>query len=155
MSLVLVKPCRRQYTTSMKKIIIAIFLSLIWTPFCVVAQERPCSAGGINTPRGISTYVPGGIGSGEEYLEKMTARDKSMYAMGALNGMVVAGFFGAPEKCTKWLEDYTKGMTPEQLAAIITKYLKDNPGDWHLPLNVQTYNAILEAYNKEYPPAGK
>jgi hypothetical protein len=48
--LVLVKPCRRQYTTSMKKTLTAIFLSLIWPSFFVEAAERPCPATAVSVP---------------------------------------------------------------------------------------------------------
>jgi hypothetical protein len=39
-------------------------------------------------------------------------------------------------------------MTNEQVAAIITTFLNDNPERWHEPLNILTYVAIEHAYNK-------
>ena len=101
---------------------------------------------------GTTFYIPGGFGHGDDYL-KMTAIQKNAYAMGVLNGMLLAPFFGAPEKCTKWLVDYVKGMSDVQVAAIITKFLKDNPGRWHEGLHELAFFAIQEAYDKEYSPA--
>ena len=69
--------------------------------------------------------------------------------------MLVASFFGAPEKSTNWLTDYLEGVTDVQLAAIITKYLNDNPELWNLGLHVLTYNAIRVAYAKTYHPDGR
>jgi hypothetical protein len=130
----------------MKNTLIALFLSLIWTSFFVEAQDKPCGKEG--DP---SVYIPNGFGKGDTYL-KWTASQKNAYAMGFLNGMLVAPLFNAPEKCTKWLDDYAKGMSDQQVAAIITKFLNDNPGRWHEPLPVLSYSAILDAYNKEYFP---
>jgi hypothetical protein len=125
----------------MKIAIIAIQLLLIYASF--FAQPAP-------TPDK-SVYIPGGFGKGQDYL-KMSEKEKRAYAMGAMNGMLVAPFFDAPEKSTNWLSDYLKGVSSEQVAAIITKYLKDSPELWHLGLNALTYKAIWEAYHKTYDP---
>jgi hypothetical protein len=129
----------------MKNTLIAIFLSLIWTSFFVAAAEEPCA------PTGLPHNIPRGYGTGNVYLN-MTDSEKNAYAMGALNGMLAAPFFGAPEKCTQWLYDYIKDMSSEQVAAIITKSLKDNPERWHKPLTALSYAAIRQTYNKEYSP---
>jgi hypothetical protein len=70
--------------------------------------------------------------------------------MGAVNGMYNAPLFGAPENRTKWFIDYLKDMTNEQVAAIITKFLNDNPERWDEPLNLLSYLAIEHAYNKAH-----
>jgi len=123
----------------MKKAIIAIQFLLI----CASLSSQPAP-----TPDK-TVYIAGGFGKGQDYL-KMSEKEKRAYAIGAMNGMIVAPFFDAPEKSTKWLSDYLKGVSDEQVAAIITKYLKDNPELWHLGLNALTYKAIWEAYNKTY-----
>ena len=111
----------------MKKAIIAIPLSLICAWF--FAQPAP------RAPEG--TIVHGGFGTGSAYL-KMTKAEKWAYAMGAVNGMHNAPIFGAPENRTKWFDDFVAGMTNDQVAAIITKFLNDNPDRWHEPLNLLT-----------------
>jgi hypothetical protein len=124
----------------MKKAMIAIPLLLICSLF--FAQPAPNESDDVP--------VTGGFGNGDEYL-KSTAREKQAYAVGAVNGMYNATLFGAPESGLEWFIDYTKGMSPEQMAAIITKFLNDNPGDWHNPLNLTTYKAMRQAYNKAHP----
>ena len=123
----------------MKKAIIAIQFLLI----CASLSGQPAP-----TPDK-TVYIEKGYGKGQDYL-KMSEKEKRAYAMGAMNGMLVAPFFDAPDKSTKWLYDYLKGVSNEQVAAIITKYLKDNPELWHLGLNALTYKAIWEANNKTY-----
>ena len=83
----------------MKKAIIAIPLLLICGLF--FAQPTP------TVPEG--TIVKGGFGTGSAYL-KMPVAEKWAYAMGAVNGMHNAPLFGAPEKRTKWFDDYLGGM---------------------------------------------
>jgi hypothetical protein len=97
---------------------------------------------------GISVYaghqrasVVAGFGTGQDYVE-MSASDKRVYAMGALNGMLVAPLLGARRQDVAWLEDCVPRMTDEQVAAILTKYIRERPGEWHLPLNILTFQAM-------------
>jgi len=92
-------------------------------------------------------YLHNGFGNGQTYIE-MSASEKRAYAMGAINGMIIAPIFGAPRDKMEWFEAYVENMTDEQVAAILTKYLQDNPGRWHYGLNILMYEAIKEAYDK-------
>jgi hypothetical protein len=85
--------------------------------------------------------VHAGFMKGNDYLE-LDASEKRAYAMGAVNGMLVAPLLGAPEEKLKWLQDCTLDMNDEQVAAIITKYLRDNPAKWHFPMNLTSFNAM-------------
>ena len=58
--------------------------------------------------------------------------------------------FGAPENRTQWFHKFMVGMNNVQVAAIITKFLNDNPERWHEPLNILTYQALEHAYNKAH-----
>src|SRR5215469_962769 len=91
----------------MKKAIITIQFLLI----CASLSGQPAP-----TPDK-TVYIGGGFGKSQDYL-KMSEKEKRAYAMGAMNGMLVAPFFDAPEKSTKWLNDYLKGVSNEQVAAI-------------------------------------
>ncbi len=92
-------------------------------------------------------WIHNGFGTGQDYL-KMNQSQKSAYAMGAINGMIIAPLFGAPKDKIGWLESYVENMTDEQVAAILSKYLQNNPGRWHDGLHLLMYSAIKEAYNK-------
>jgi hypothetical protein len=85
--------------------------------------------------------VMSGFGTGQDYIE-MSADDKRVYAMGALNGMLVAPLLGARREDIAWLEACVPRMTDEQVAAILTKYIRERPGQWHLPLNILTFEAM-------------
>lgn len=98
--------------------------------------------------------IHNGFGTGRDYI-KMNESEKKSYAMGAINGMLMAPFFGAPRDQMKWFESYAENMTDDQVAAILTKYLRDNPGRWHDGLHLLTYSAIKEAYGKSRTPSEK
>ena len=65
------------------------------------------------------------------------------YAMGIIDGMLLAPLFGAPDdgKVSK-LGRCATGMTNEQVAAIITKLIKEHPEEWHIPLHLQVYRKL-------------
>ena len=120
-----------------KKAVIAILLSLICA--LLIAQPAP------TVP--VGTVIKPGMGTASAYL-KMTKAEKWAYAAGAVNGMHNAPMFGAPENRTKWFDDFLAGKTNEQVAAIITKFLNDNPERWHEPLNILTYQALEDATSR-------
>lgn len=129
----------------MKTIVIAFSIVLLFTLFVAQSGEK---SGPLDAP----VIVTSGFGTGNDYMA-MSVREKYAYVMGAINGMLMAPVFGAPEKNTKWFTDYIKGMTNKQVVAILTKFLDDNPGRWHEPLNLLTYDAMQDAYDKANPPA--
>lgn len=91
--------------------------------------------------------ISGGFFTGKDYLD-MSDTEKRAYATGGINGMLVAPFFGAPEENVNWLKTCTGKMSDEQIAGILTRYIRDQPGQLQLSLNVLTFNAIREACRK-------
>ena len=85
-----------------------------------------------------------GFFTGKDYLD-MSDTEKRAYVTGGINGMLVAPFFGAPEENLNWLKTCTGKMSDEQLAAILTRFLRDQPNQHDAPLNVLTFNAVREA----------
>jgi len=94
-----------------------------------------------------SAWIHEGFGKGEDYI-KMTEFQRRAYAIGAINGMLLAPLFGAPKDGMEWFESYVENMTDKQVTAILAKYLEDNPGRWHDGLHVLMYSAIKDAYDK-------
>lgn len=88
--------------------------------------------------------ISGGFFTGKDYLE-MSDTEKRAYATGGINGMLVAPFFGAPEENLNWLKTCTGKMSDEQLAAILTRYIREQPNHLDSNLNVVTFNAIRDA----------
>jgi len=92
-------------------------------------------------------WIKDGFGTGNDYIQ-MNDSQKRAYAMGAINGMLLAPLFGAPKEEMQWFESYVVKMTDKQVAAILSKFLADNPGRWHEGLHVLMYAAIKEAHDK-------
>ena len=88
-----------------------------------------------------------GFFSGKDYLE-MSDTEKRAYVTGEINGMLVAPFFGAPEENVAWLKTCSAKMSDEDLAAILSRFIRDQPGQMQTNLNVVTFNALREACKK-------
>jgi hypothetical protein len=88
-----------------------------------------------------------GFFSGKDYLD-MTDTEKRAYVTGEINGMLVAPFFGAPEENLSWLKTCSAKISDEDLAAVLSRFIRDQPGQLQMNLNVVTFNALREACKK-------
>jgi hypothetical protein len=84
---------------------------------------------------------------GKEYFD-MSDTEKRAYATGAINGMLVAPFFGAPEERLNWLKTCSAQISDEQTASIIGNYINGDSSRQSMNLNVITFNALKEACDK-------
>jgi hypothetical protein len=91
-----------------------------------------------------------GFFTGKDYFE-MSDTEKRAYVTGAINGMLVAPFFGAPEERLSWLKNCTAKMSDEQSASILSNYLSSDSTQLTLSLNVVTFNAFKDACDKMKP----
>lgn len=88
-----------------------------------------------------------GFFTGKDYLD-MGDTERRAYATGAINGMLVAPFFGAPEDNVNWLKSCTVKMSDEEIAAILTRYIREQETQVNFNLNVLTFNALRNACPK-------
>lgn len=87
-----------------------------------------------------------GFFTGKDYLD-MSDNERRAYATGAINGMLVAPFFGAPEANVNWIKTCTAKLSDEELASLLTKYIREqNQPNYNL--NVLTFNALRDACPK-------
>lgn len=107
---------------SRASIVLAVILALSVPAWA--AEKRPV------------TIHAGFLLTGQGYLGLPEA-EKSAYAMGIIDGMLLAPLFGAPDdgKVSK-LGRCAEGMTNVQVAAIITKHIKEHPEKWHEDLQL-------------------
>ena len=89
-----------------------------------------------------------GFFTGKDYLD-MSDTEKRAYVTGEINGMLVAPFFGAPEENLSWLKTCSGKMSDEQLATILTHFIRDQPNQMQQNLNIVTFNALREACRKQ------
>jgi len=88
-----------------------------------------------------------GFFTAKDYLD-MSDTEKRAYVTGQMNGMLVAPFFGAPEENLSWLKTCSGKMSDEQLASILSRYIRDQPNP-QANLNVVTFNALREACRRQ------
>lgn len=88
-----------------------------------------------------------GFFTGKDYFE-MSDGEKRAYATGAINGMLVSPFFGAPEDGVAWLKTCTARLSDQETATILSKYISTDPNNLNISLNVATFNALKDACEK-------
>jgi hypothetical protein len=86
--------------------------------------------------------IRNGFGTGEDFLN-MNSAEQRAYAMGVIIGMLLAPLFGASKSNMLWIEQCVERMTDSQAAAILNKYLRNNPGRWHETPHAPMYSAML------------
>jgi len=105
--------------------------------FAVAAQEQKGKKG---TQRVLPSYYV----KAEGFIE-MSEADRILYTGGLMDGFFASALFGATKATVANLSSCTKDMDRKQISAIITKYVKDHPESWHLPLSVEAFNALNAA----------
>lgn len=103
----------------------------------------PQASGGIDQP----VSIHDGFMTGQRFRD-LPEMSRRAYAAGLVDGMLLAPLVGAPKAGLKWFESCATGMTDEQVAAIISKFVNDNPARWHEPLHAQFYAAMRQACPK-------
>lgn len=107
---------------------------------CAVAAQEQKAKG--STPRVL--YSPAYFVKAEAFIE-MGEADRMTYTNGLMDGFFASALFGASDMTVKNLTTCTKDMDSKQVSAIITKFVKDHPESWHLPLSVEAYNSLNAA----------
>jgi len=91
-----------------------------------------------------TVFFPSSYGKTKEFND-FSAAEKNAYSVGFINGLAVSGVIGADPKRLAILESCIHPMDSTQVAAILDKYIKDQPELWHEPLAMNSYNALLGA----------
>jgi hypothetical protein len=89
-------------------------------------------------------FSPPSYYKAEAFVELNDA-ERQMYTAGLMDGFYASALFGASDETVANLTSCTKEMDSKQITAIITKYVKDHPESWHLPLSVEAHNALDKA----------
>ncbi len=92
-----------------------------------------------------------GFFKGNDYLNQSKAVQYG-YITGVFDGLFGATIFETPENKNAGdrIYRYTRQMSIEQIKAIVDKYLKDHPEDWHNPMNYIALVAIGKACPKSF-----
>jgi hypothetical protein len=89
-------------------------------------------------------YTPPAFYKAEAFVE-MKEADRQVYTAGLIDGFFASAFFGASDETVANLTSCIKDIDTKQLSAIITKYAKEHPENWHLPLSVVAHDALDKA----------
>lgn len=89
-------------------------------------------------------FAPPAYYKAETFIE-LSESDRQMYVAGLMDGFYASASFGASDETVANLTSCTKEMDTKQVSAIITKYVKEHPENWHMPLSVEAYFALDKA----------
>ena len=85
-----------------------------------------------------------GFMTGQECLALAETGYLNGYMAGFMNGLSVSTVVGASYSCIEPINQCLGGTTDTQLAAVMEKWLRENPARWHERCNVLTWVAISE-----------
>lgn len=90
---------------------------------------------------GPGAFVASGFTSGADFLD-LPRSSRAMYARGMVDGISLAAVLRSSMLASDGKLGCPTGMSDVQIAALIEKYLRDNPEQWHQGANVATVNAL-------------
>jgi hypothetical protein len=84
-------------------------------------------------------------------LNTLDDHDLGMYAAGYVDALQAATMIGVTEPCRRALQACVVGRSNSELAAMVRKYLRENPNRWEGQSNALLYNAIFSQCLRERP----
>jgi hypothetical protein len=120
----------------MRRSVFAVFALLVFSAF---------------SQQGIS--VKSGFLTAEEFTH-MNDQSQHDYAMGIVDGMLLAPLFGAPRAWNEGQKiaafgDCITGMSSRQVAAIISKFVRDHPERWSESMHAVAFSAMTQACSQK------
>ena len=120
---------------------IVVVLAALTISLFTIDQSQPSEAMVAGCPTGTSVRIPGGFMTGAEFLEQPEPYQQG-YAAGFVNGLLISPFAGAWESCVSHYARCLGGTTDVQLAAVISRWLRENPERWHEGSHIASWLAI-------------
>jgi len=93
--------------------------------------------------RAEGVQIPNAVRTGQQYLE-LSASDRATYIAGLIDGIFIGPLFGASDARVAALQSCLQGQNNVQIAAILSKYIKDRPERWHEGAHALFYSRMLE-----------
>jgi hypothetical protein len=109
--------------------------------FVLTAMLSVGLVGSVSRAEGV--WVPKAFMSGQQYLALPESR-RSAYVMGLVDGIFIGPLFGASEARIKALQSCLQEHNSVQIAAILSKYIQDQPERWHDGAHALFYSRMVE-----------
>lgn len=98
-------------------------------------------------------YIKNGFLTAEEFTH-MNDQSQHDYAMGVVDGMLLAPLFGAPRAWNDGQKigafgDCVTGMSGKQVAAIMSKFVRDHPERWNESMHTVAFTAMTQACSQK------
>lgn len=116
----------------MRLLVVALLLALGWGE---AAAASPCTAKG-------NIWIGNGYLTGAT-LNELSERDLGMYVAGYVDALQAGMIIGVQEECYRKIRWCSENRTNTQFAAMVKKYLRENPANWHQMGGLIVYNAMF------------
>jgi hypothetical protein len=77
-----------------------------------------------------AVQIPNAFVTGQKFIS-LSEADRVHYVMGLVDGIFLAPLYGGSESEVFALQTCLKGRNNVQIAAILLKYIRDQPENWH------------------------
>ena len=104
-------------------------------------QSQSSESVAAGCPAGSEVRIHNGFMTGAEFLEQPEGYQRG-YAAGFLNGLLISPFAGGSERCVSHYGQCLESTTDAQLAAVIRRWLNENPERWHEGSHIASWLAI-------------
>lgn len=106
--------------------------------FCLIASHATTA----NADNNVSVFS---FVTGNNWIGKDMVMQRS-YVTGVVDGMNAVSALNFNKE--SFFSCSLKGKSTEQLRAIVDKFIKENPEQWHLPMSLLIFDAINESCSK-------
>ena len=76
---------------------------------------------------------------------KSSNGDRSAYAIGFIDGLLISPMLGADAEGADAFHECLTGRTSDQIGEIILKHVEATPENWHVPLDMEAFEAIKQS----------
>lgn len=112
--------------------------------FGVILLSVPPVTGQKETKKPKVILAPPHLVNAEAFLD-LSEANQMVYTEGLMDGFYASTFFGATDQTVANLMACTKNMDSRQVTAIIAKYVRDHPEDWHFALSALAHSVLDKA----------
>jgi hypothetical protein len=87
--------------------------------------------------------IPNPFTTGQQFLD-LSESYRTAYVMGLIDGVYIGPLFDASQATVGALQQCLLGRNNRQIAAMLSKYIRDRPERWHEGANAMFYSLLFE-----------
>jgi hypothetical protein len=110
----------------------------------VILAFALCGISASSSAQDGAVSIKNGFLTGNDFRLSTPSRQEG-YAMGLIDGILLAPLFKGEKRTMAWLEGCIEGMTSDQVTAILRQYVEARPAEWNDGMHAFAYRAMRAA----------